>query len=218
MLHFREARRHFGFEHAPQFGRHAGKQNDDVAIGFEPQSRRGAARVGQNRGAFGNHGLTIVDFGHRAAEAAKAFLDATQDFFVAKQFSAEQIGDGFARAVVVGGAEAAGGNDQIGAVERVAKGGAHFVWRVADDGLVGHANAQAVQFIREEKGIRVQAIRSKKFRTDSDDLRIHLEMLYSMRSGMRKSGSQARAGTSELLGRFAGITYARLADGASAYE
>ena len=81
-----------------------------------------------------------------------------------------------------------------------------------------HANAEVVQFIREPKGIRVEAIGSEQLGTDGDDLRIHLEMLYSMRSGVCKSGSQARAGTSELLGRFAGITYARLADGASAYE
>ena len=117
--HFREARRDFGFEHGFQFVGHAGKQHEDVSIGFEPESRRGAARIWENRGAFGDHGLAHVDFRHGAREAAKAFLDVAQDGFVAAKLSAEKIGDGFARAVVVGGAEAAGGNDQVGAVERV---------------------------------------------------------------------------------------------------
>ena len=42
------------------------------------------------------------------------------------QLAAEQIGDGLARAVVVGGAEAAGGDDQFGALERVTKRRAAF--------------------------------------------------------------------------------------------
>ena len=119
-----------------------------MSIGFEPESRRGAARIRENRGAFGDHGLADVDFRHGAGEAAEAFLNAAQDFFVAAKFAAEKIGDGFAGAVVVGGAEAAGGNDQVGAVESVAKGGVQFGGRIADDGFVDHANAQAVEFIR----------------------------------------------------------------------
>ena len=121
MAHFRKARSDFGFEHGFEFVGHAGKEDEDVPVGFEPETRRGAARILENRGAFGNHGLADVDFRHGAGEAAEAFLDAAQDFFVAAKFAAEKIGDGFAGAVVVGGAEAAGGNDQVGAVERVSE-------------------------------------------------------------------------------------------------
>ena len=192
VTHFGEARSDFGFEHGFEFAGHAGKKDEDVSIGFEPETRRGAARILENRGAFGDHGLADVDFGHGAREAAEAFLDAAEDFFVAAKFAAEEVGDRFAGAVIVGGAEAAGGNDQVGAVESVAKGGVQFGGRVADDGLVGHTNAEAIEFTSKPKGIRVQAIGSKKFGTDSYDLRIHLEMLYSMNSGVRKSGTTTR--------------------------
>ena len=189
VAHFREARRDFGFEHGFQFVGDAGKQDKDVAVRFEPKTGCGAAGILKNRGAFGDHGLADVDFGHGTREAAEAFLDAAQDFFVAAKFSAEEIGDSFARAVVVGGTEAAGRDDEVGAIESVTKGGVQFGRRIADDGFVEHANAEAVEFTGEPKGIRVQAKGSEKFGTDSYDLRIHLEMLYSMTSGMRKSGS-----------------------------
>ena len=124
--------------------RHAGKQNDDVAIGFEPQRRSGATRIRQDRGAFGNHGLAFIYFGHGAREAAKTLLDFAHDGFVQVQLAAEQVGNGFARAVVIGGAEAAAGDDQVGAIEGVAKGRAHFVARITDDCFVDHANANLV--------------------------------------------------------------------------
>ena len=141
---FREARSDFGSEHGFQFVGHAGKKDEDVSAGFEPQAGRGAARIRENRSAFGDHGLTDVDFRHGAREAAEAFLDAAEDFFVAAKFSAEEFGDGFAGAVVVGGAEAAGGNDQVGAVESVAKSGVQLGRRIADYGFVDHADAEAV--------------------------------------------------------------------------
>ena len=149
----------------------------------------GAARIRKDRGAFGNHGLAFVYFGHGAREAAEAFLDFAHDGFVEVQLAAEKFGDGFARAIVVGGAEASARDDQVGTIESVAEGGMHFVGRITDDGFVDYADAEVVEFIGEPQGIRVQAIGSEQFRTDSNDLRIHLEMLYSMSREVRKSAS-----------------------------
>ncbi len=98
---------HFRFEERAQFDGHAGKQNDDVAVRFEPEAGRGAAWIGKHGGAFGDHGLARVDFRHGAAEASKAFLNLAEDFVIAAEFAAEKIGDGVARAVIVGGAKAA---------------------------------------------------------------------------------------------------------------
>ncbi len=93
--------------------------------------------------------------------------------FVEMQLAAEQSGDGFARAVVVGGAEPAAGDDQVGAIERVAKRRAHFVGRIADHGFVSHANAELVQLGGEEKRIGIEPVRREQFRTDCDDFRPH---------------------------------------------
>ena len=69
---FFEARLHFGFDERAEFGGHTGKQNSrNVAIRFEPQARRGAARIREDGGAFGHHGLAFVDRRHRAAVAAR---------------------------------------------------------------------------------------------------------------------------------------------------
>ena len=168
-----EARPDFLLEHGAQLCRHAGKQNQNVAARFEPQAGRGAARIRKHRGAFGDHGLAAIDFGHDAAEAAKAFLDVAQHAFVQVQFAAEKFGDGFAGAVVVGGAEAAAGDDQVGAIERVAKRCAHLVERIADDGLVHHANADLIQFGGEKKGIGVQPVGREQFGADGDNFCPH---------------------------------------------
>ena len=63
------------FEHGFQFMRRAGKQNHDAASASS--HRPGAVPRGfAGRRAFGNHGLALVHFGHRAAELAEAFLNA----------------------------------------------------------------------------------------------------------------------------------------------
>ena len=115
----------------------------------------GAARIRKDPGAFGNHGLAFIYFGHGAREAAEAFLDFAHDGFVEMQLAAEEFGNGFARAIVVGGAQAAARDDQVGTIESVAEGGAHFVARIADDGFVDDADADFVEFVGEPEGISV---------------------------------------------------------------
>src|SRR5277367_123536 len=192
---FGETRADFGFENGFQLVRHAGEQHDDVAIGFQPQRRSSAARIRENGGSFGNHGLAFIDFRHGARETAETFLDFAHDGFVEMKFAAEKFGDGFARAVVVGGAQAAAGDDQVGAVERMAEGGTHFVGCIADHRFVDYADADLVELVSEPEGISVEAIGREQFGTDRNDLRIHLQMLYSMRSGVCKSGGSMGSGS-----------------------
>ena len=112
-------------------------------VGFEPQAGRGAARIFQQVGAFGHHGLALVDFGHGAAQPAEARFDALQHGVVQHQLAAEQIGHGFARQIVERGAQAAGRDHQFDAVEGAAEGVAHVVVLVADHGFARHVDAQA---------------------------------------------------------------------------
>ncbi len=124
--------------------RHAGEQHDDVAVGFEPERWSGAARIRQHRGAFGDHRLAFIYFGHGARKTAKALLDFAHDGFLEMQLAAEKFCDGFAGAVVVGGAQAAARDDQVGAIECVTEGGAHLAGRIADDGLVDYTDADFI--------------------------------------------------------------------------
>ncbi len=79
------------------------------------------------------------------------------------ELAAEQIGDGFAGAVIVGRAEAAAGDDQVGAIERLAERRAHVVERIADHCFVDHANADLIQAVGEKKRIGVEAVGREQF-------------------------------------------------------
>ena len=122
-----------------------------MAVRFEPQAGRGTVRIREYRRAFRNHGLALVDFRHGPGEAAKTFLNFTDDIFVEVQFAAEQIGDRGAGAVIVGGAEAAGSHDDFSARHRLAEGGMHFGWRITYDRFMNYANAEAIQGVGEPK-------------------------------------------------------------------
>src|SRR5580704_1481091 len=141
---FREARADLSFEDRFEFVRHAGKQHDDMSVGLEPQRRSSAARIWEHGGAFGDHRLALIYFGHGARETAKAFLDFAHDGFAHVHFAAKKFGDGFARAVVISRAQTATGDDQVRAIQSVAEGGAHLVARIADNGFVDHADADFI--------------------------------------------------------------------------
>src|SRR3984957_7511697 len=111
IAHTREAWGDFSFEDRFQFSGWPRQQNYDVAFGFDPQAGRSAARVRQDYGAFRDHGLARVNFWDWARKFAKRVLNAAKDFGVAMQFAAEHFGDGFAGAVVIGGAQAAATDD-----------------------------------------------------------------------------------------------------------
>ena len=89
---------------------------------FEPKTGSSAARILQHFRAFGNHGLAQVDGGHVAVEAAETRLDVANYLVAAAKLAVEKFGDGFAGEVVFRWAEAAAGDDDRNAMERVAEG------------------------------------------------------------------------------------------------
>ncbi len=102
---------------------------------FDPQSRRGAARILQHLRAFRHHRLPDIQLRHLAAQRAESPLNVLHDFFVALQTPPEQIGDGLARQIVLRRPQPARRNNQLDAAERFAK---HFAQQrlvVADDRL-----------------------------------------------------------------------------------
>ena len=140
---------------------------------FEPQSGRGAARIFEDGRAFRHHRLAFVHFGHRAAKLPEARFDLAHDGGIARKFSAEQIGHGLARAVVLGGAQASAGNYEFDALHRVGEGVAQSGEFIADHRLARDFNAQAIELRGEEKGIGVDPVRGEQFRSDCDDFSLH---------------------------------------------
>jgi hypothetical protein len=69
-----------------------------------------------------------------------------QHGFVDVLLAAEKFGDRLAGAVVVGWAEASGGDDYFGAVHGMLERRAHLVRRITDDGFVDYADAELIEF------------------------------------------------------------------------
>ena len=153
--------------------RRAGKQNDDAAARFEPQARRRAAIVFQDRRAFRDHGLARVHLGHRASNFAKARFDHFHHSGIAREFATEQIGHGVARAIVFGGAEASAGDDEFDALGRFLERIAQRGEIIADHRLARHLDAEPVELRGEEKGIGIDPVRGQQFRSDCDDFSFH---------------------------------------------
>ena len=59
----------------------------------------------------------------------------------------------------------------------------HIVAGIADDGFVGDADAEEIEFGGEVEGIGVLAERRQQFGADGNDLCFHRKLLYSMGSG-----------------------------------
>ena len=83
------------------------------------------------------------------------------------------VGHGFARQIVQRGAQAAGRDHQLDAVERAAEGVANVVVLIADDGFAGHGDAEMVEPLGEEKRVGIDAVGREQFRTDRDDFSLH---------------------------------------------
>ena len=79
----------------------------------------------------GQKGLLPVVGGHGGAEAAESFGDAIIEFLMELQRLAGSLGDGLPGHVVDCGAKAAGGDDDIGTVERAVNGGGDAIEVIA---------------------------------------------------------------------------------------
>ena len=106
-------------EHGPQFARRAGQENEALVIGSNVQSQTGgcAIGIGEDDGAFGDHGLDLDVGGHGAAAGGKILFDNGKCGRMKDEFAAEHLRGDLAGEVVAGGAEAACDDDEIGAVQ-----------------------------------------------------------------------------------------------------
>ena len=169
----RQARLHLRGEHGFQFVRRARKQNHDASARFEPKPGRGPASVLEDGRAFRHHRLAGVHFGHRAPKLPEARFDLAHDGGIPREFAPEQIGHGFARAVILGGTKAAARNHQFDALHRARECVAQGSEFVADHRLTRDFDAQTIELRGKKKGIGVDPVRGEEFRSDCDDFSFH---------------------------------------------
>lgn len=86
---------------------------------FDPDAGRGSVLVFQPGSAFRDQRLPQVVFGHRPSEAGQPLLNLAADFGDLAQGEVENLRHRVARQVILGGAEAAGQDDQGRAGQRV---------------------------------------------------------------------------------------------------
>ena len=127
------------------------------ATGVEPLAGCAAVAVGEEFGAVDDLGLLFVVGRHGDAALGEAFVERGHGVGVFVEFDAERVGDAVAGEVVFRWAEAAGGDDDVGAGERDADGGGEVLAVVADDGFEGDGDAEVVEAFGEEEGVGVGA-------------------------------------------------------------
>src|SRR5215216_7108721 len=107
--------------HARHLGGGAGHGDDEGAVLLGPPAGGGAARIGDGARAGGEPGLLEVALGHGGAAAGEPGAQLLFELGIDPGGLAEEVGDGVAGDVVLGGAEAAGGEDEVGALKSLAE-------------------------------------------------------------------------------------------------
>ena len=117
--------------------------------------------------------LALIDFRHLAFQLKEALFQSFGEGRVKNQLAVQRLSRGFARQIVLGGAEAAGNNQDAGSGKRAPDGIGKPLAVVADHGLGDHFHSQVVQLGGEVKGIGIDALRRQHFGADRDNLRVH---------------------------------------------
>ena len=143
--------------------RRTGQQHDQLAVIFNPLAGGGAAPIGQGLGAFDHERLAPVVVGHFAIQALEAFRQRVEQVLAENQTAPQRFGDGFARDVVLGWAQAAAQNHDAHLRQRLAHRGGQQFAIVAHHHLAAHLDTQPVQLIGEPQGVGIDAVRRQQF-------------------------------------------------------
>ena len=129
-------------EHVLQLAGRAGEYGDGVVVVLDDAAGGRAAEVGHDDAAGGEVGLFDVVGGHFAADAGHVGDDRVETGLMELHGKVEVFGDHFLGEIVLGGAETAGGDDDVGAAQGFAQRFADTAGIVADDDVTVERHAQ----------------------------------------------------------------------------
>ena len=173
-----------------------GSSTHDAVADAQQQPGRAAVRVVEHGRAARHHRLAPVDRRHAQPAPREPALDAGDDRRILVHRQAEHVGDDVAGQVVVGGAEAAGQDDEIGALERLAEEGRQIAAAIADDRLGAQRRCRApASRVGEEQRVGVDPGRAEQLAADRDDLRRAQRRRSALMRTSPEAGRRRRAAT-----------------------
>ncbi len=147
-------------EHRFHLGGDTGKRKDAAGRAIaardrhvDPGSR--PVRVKDFVAADGEHRLDPVPLRHHPAATAEQFFDAAACRFAKLERGGEEFRQHVAGQVVAGRAEAPGGDDHVGPLDRGAESGQVIRHRIADGGMEPDTDSERPEASAEPGGVRV---------------------------------------------------------------
>ncbi len=152
---------------------HAGQGDDGAPLVLDDKGRRRAHGVLHGDAALGQVGLAPIVVAHARAKAGEKGLDLGQQLGVEGEGPAGGAGHRLAGDVVHGGAQPAGGDDQVGAEQGLLQrlGDAHLV--VAHRGAEIEVDAQVPQLAGQVGGVGVVDLPQEQLGPRRYDLGAH---------------------------------------------
>ena len=161
-------------EHIGHLVRRTGELNDDFTVLFDHAAGRGAACVGQNGAALGEHRLFAVIHRAGAPDFDEVFSDRLPALGVKHHRQAQQLGGNLLAQIILCRPKAARGDDQIASGKRQRQRFAHSLRVIAHHLMVIHRDAEALQFAREHLRVTVGDLPHQQLRADGHNFCNHL--------------------------------------------
>ena len=156
-------------EHHLALPRRAGEHDHVDPVGCKGHAGGGAPVVVQHGGPLRDHGLLVVVLGDGPAHGGEAVPDALGARLMVKELPAKGLGQGDLGQVIAGGAEAAGGDENIrpffGDVHRLP----HPVGVVPHDGVVKDVDAQLGKALGDHLRVGVGDVAQQQLCPDGNE-------------------------------------------------
>ena len=158
-------------EHLPALPGWTGEHDHPDPLRFEGAAGGGAPVVGENGAALGQHGLLEVVLGHGPAgvELLKIGTDALGRRLVKDQLFAEGGGQYVLGQIVTGGAQAAGGDEDVGPPLGNLHRGAQPLRVVAHHRVVEDVDADAAESLGDHLGVGVGDVAEEQLGAHGDE-------------------------------------------------
>ena len=173
---FFEVGEHGVLHQVPHLVGYAGQADDDAPWVLDDKARGGANRVFDRDRALGDAGLTEVVLAHRVTPPPEKEIDRLGQSLVIDQAAACSLGDGLARDVVHGRAQAARGNDHVRAIQRGIENARYPLLVVAGRSDVIEIQANVAKLAGDIGRVGVRDHAEEQLGAGSDDLCVQIPL------------------------------------------